>query len=283
MSWAEYIEQDMIARIRAADDLPGDLTLHGLSRQYEVSLTPVRMAVSGLVKSGFLRKGSNGRLAINPRKVGTAAPGADVSRPEPPRDHCERISSDLVALSMKGKPIWLREEEIAGRYGISQTATRQILGQLAGRGLIEHKPRRGWRLRPFRQAELHAFTEVRELLELKAMRLAWPRLVDADLQALLDRNFVPDDPSQPPIIDNSLHQYLIDKAGNRYISDFFDRHGGYFERLFEWEGLDRRAAVETVAQHRAILDALLARDRAAARKALIAHLHYGHPVLKIAD
>jgi DNA-binding GntR family transcriptional regulator len=44
--------------------------------------------------------------------------------------------------------------------------------------------------------------------------------------------------------------------------------------------LDRQAAVKAVNQHRAILEALLARDRTAARKALIAHLRHGHPVLK---
>ncbi len=280
MSWANYIEQDLIARIHSGCEVPRKLTLHGLSEQYEVSLTPVRAAVGELVGRDFLRKGKNGRLTVNPGKVGTGGPAAGLSRPEPPKDHCHEIAKDLVALSLAGKPVWLREEEIAKRYGISQTATRQILSRLAGVGVVEHKPRRGWRLRPFRQSELDAFTEVRELLELKAMKLAWPRLVDDDLQALLDSNVVLADASQPPVIDNSLHQYLIDKAGNRYISDFFERHGRYYEIMFEWEALDRQAAIKAVGQHRAILEALLTRDRKAARKAMVDHIRHGHPVLK---
>ncbi len=279
MSWATYIKNDLAARICSGHELPDKLTLHSLSEQYEVSLTPVRQAVSELVEGGILQKGPNGRLAINSKKVGSGGP----SRPEPPKNHYEQIIGDLIALSMEGQPIRLREEEIAGRYGISQTAARQILGRLAGQGLVEHKPRRGWRLRPFRQAELDAFIEVRELLELKAMSLAWPRLVDADLEAMLAGNVVPADASRPPLIDNSLHRYLVDKANNPYINDFFDRHGGYFERLFEWEALDRQAAVKAIGQHRAILEALLARDRTAARKALNTHLRHGHPALKTGD
>ena len=43
--------------------------------------------------------------------------------------------------------------------------------------------RRAWRLRPFRKEDLGAFLEIRELLELKAMDLAWPYLVDENLRA----------------------------------------------------------------------------------------------------
>ena len=52
-----------------------------------------------------------------------------------------------------------------------------------------------------------------------------------------------------PQIDNSLHRYIIERAGNRYIREFFDRLGSYFEILFEWEDHDRDTAIETVRQH----------------------------------
>ena len=156
---------------------------------------------------------------------------------------------------------------------------RQILNWLAGVGLVEHLPRRGWRVRPFRQEELVAYIEVREVLEPKALDLAWPRLVDEDLKTIYDGNMVPTGADQQPIVDDSLHAYIVGKAGNRYIRDFFQRHGRYFETLFEWEGTDRDAAIETVHQHRAILGALLARDREAAREALVAHVRFSHPIL----
>jgi DNA-binding FadR family transcriptional regulator len=120
---------------------------------------------------------------------------------------------------------------------------------------------------------------MRVMLELKALELAWPRLVDEDLQAMLDGNPLPADDNQRPVSDNTLHAYLVEKSQNTYIADFFDRHGKYYDALFEWENLDRDAQVQEVRHHREILAALLRRDRPAAEHALIHHIRNNHPVL----
>jgi DNA-binding GntR family transcriptional regulator len=111
------------------------------------------------------------------------------------------------------------------------------------------------------------------------MELAWPRLVDEELHAILDRNRLPANPDDRPESDNSLHSYLVEKSKNSYIADFFDRHGKYYDALFEWENLDRDAQVQEVRHHREILEALLRRDRPAAEKALVNHIRNNHPVL----
>jgi DNA-binding GntR family transcriptional regulator len=175
--------------------------------------------------------------------------------------------------------VLLREETTAEKYGISRSSIRQIFHRLAGRGILEHLPRRGWQLRPFRQADLDAFIDMRVMLELKAMELAWPRLVDEELQAMLELNRMPANAGDRPESDNSLHAYLIEKSRNSYIADFFDRHGKYYDALFEWENLDRDAQVQEVLHHRKILEALLRRDRPAAEQALADHIRNNHPVL----
>jgi DNA-binding GntR family transcriptional regulator len=176
-------------------------------------------------------------------------------------------------------PVLLREETTAEKYGISRSSIRQIFHQLAGRGILEHLPRRGWQLRPFRQEDLDAYIRVRVGLELMALDLAWPRLVDEELQAILDCNLLPATPNMPPVCDNSLHAYLVEKSRNPFIADFFDRHGKYFDVLFNWESLDREAQIQAVEQHRAILEALLRRDRTAAERALENHIRNNHPIL----
>jgi DNA-binding GntR family transcriptional regulator len=120
---------------------------------------------------------------------------------------------------------------------------------------------------------------MRVTLELKALELAWPRLVDEELQAILNGNRLPDAAADRPISDNSLHAYLIEKSKNPYIADFFDRHGKYYDALFEWESLDRDAQIQEVRQHREILNALMRRDRPAAERALANHIRNNHPVL----
>src|SRR5262249_18727922 len=145
----------------------------------------------------------------------------------------------------------------AEKYNISRSAIRNILHRLAGEGILDHIPRRGWRLRPFRQDDLRAFIEAREVLELKALDLARRKLDAEVLTRILNANSLPDSPEAQPHVDESLHDYIIDTADNSYIRDFFERHGRYHRLLFQWEDHDRAAAIETIRQHREILTALL--------------------------
>jgi DNA-binding GntR family transcriptional regulator len=276
MSFATYIKQDIIANIRSGEIGSHRLTLEALSKRYRVSETPVRVAVRQLIEEKYLKKEANGRLAIRFRPRNGAAA---VVSPEEPTDWGKVIANDLVQLSLGGVPVLLREETTADKYGISRSSIRQIFQRLAGRGILEHLPRRGWQLRPFRQAELDAYTDARVMLEVGALGLAWPRLVDEELQAILDGNRLPASPDDRPIIDNSLHAYLVEKAKNPFISDFFDRHGEYYAVLFEWESLDRERVIQAVLEHREILEALLRRDRPAVEQALVAHIRNSHPKL----
>jgi DNA-binding GntR family transcriptional regulator len=274
MSIATFIKHDLLTNIRSGEIGADRLTLDALSKRYQVSVTPVRAAVRELIEEKYLKKENNGRLAIRFETLARAA-----SAPRGPTDWGEVIANDLVLLSLEGEPVLLREETTAEKYGISRSSTRQIFQRLAGRGILRHLPRRGWQLRPFRQTDLDDYIEMRALLELKALDLAWPRLVDEDLQAMLDRNRLPTNPDDRPASDNSLHAYLVEKSQNTYIADFFDRHGKYYDALFEWENLDRDAQVQEVRQHREILEALLRRDRSAAEHALVNHIRNNHPVL----
>ena len=287
MTIATYIKDDLAAQLNSGRELPVQLTLDSLAGHYNVSLTPVRTAVAELIEEGLLQRGENHRLAATaPRRKGTAA-RRKPKLPEPPRDPYEVVASDLVQLSLKGEAIFLREKATAEKYDISRSAIRNILHRLAGEGMLDHIPRHGWRLRPFRQDDLQAFIEVREVLELKAMELARPKLDPVELQRMLDLNEPPassSDSSSPslrptPNVDEFLHEYLITTAGNAYIKDFFDRQGRYYRLLFEWEDHDDAVAIETMRQHHEILTALLKKNWSAAKKALSRHLLDNHPIL----
>jgi DNA-binding GntR family transcriptional regulator len=275
MSIATFIKQDLIAGIRSGEIGSDRLTLDALSKRYRVSATPVRVAIRELIDEKYLKKGDNGRLAIH----FDSPTGSAMASPEEPTDWGQVIANDLVQISLEGVPVLLREETTAEKYGISRSSIRQIFHRLAGRGILEHLPRRGWQLRPFRQADLDAYIDMRVTLELKAMELAWPRLVDEELQAMLEGNRLPANSHDRPISDNSLHAYLIEKSKNIFIADFFDRHGEYYNALFEWESLDRDAQIQEVRHHREILQALLRRDRPAAERALADHIRNNHPML----
>lgn len=279
MSLKNYIKNDLEVRLRSGQELPAQLTLESLAEHYQVSFSPVRIAIAELVEEGLLQKGANRRLVLNTKKIKPLKRGKKSALPEPPADMFEVITNEFVKLSLKGESVDIREEVTAKKYGISRSSLRIILNRLAGTGIIDHIPRRGWRLRPFRQEDMQAFLEVRELLELKALDLAKPFLVKEDLQKILDGNVIPKSDSESVLIDNSLHEYIIEKAGNYYIQDFFQRQGRYYDILFDWEDQDRKTAIETVRQHQSILKALIKKDWRSARKALSYHIRDNHPIL----
>lgn len=276
---ADYIKNDLAARLKSGREPPAQLTLDSLAEYYNVSFTPVRTAIAELINEGLLKKGPNRRLTACAQVQGAAQTRCALKLPEPPRDPFAVIASDLVQLSLQGEPVYLREEATAEKYEISRSAIRNILHQLAGEGILDHIPRRGWRLRPFRQDDLQAFVEVRETLELKALELASPKLAAEDLQRMLDANQPPASPDDPPRIDESLHEYFISRSGNAYIREFFERQGRYYRLLFKWEDHDPATAISTVRQHREILTAVLNQKWPAARAALSHHILNNHPVL----
>ena len=274
MDWTEYITTDLRARIKQRQNIPVKLTLEALAREYDVSVTPIRFAVKQLISEELLVKGSNSRLKLKHR-IGKSVQG---QMPMKPADIYDLIAKDLIVQSLRGRPVFLREEAIARRYDIGRSRVRRVFSRLAGEGIIDHIQRRGWRLRPFDQADLDAFLQIREVLELKAIDLAINNLNSNDLKKILSGNLLKR--RNYPKADNSLHRYIIERSRNRYIRDFFEHYGKYFEILFAWEDCDRASAILAIRQHRAIIKALLACDRSAAKKAMSDHIRNNHAFLK---
>jgi DNA-binding GntR family transcriptional regulator len=274
MTVANYIERDLTARIVSGPDLPAELSLPALSAQYGVSFTPVRVALRKLIEAGLVERKSNGRVAVvfRPRK---ATPADALPQPERSPTFEDVLAEEIIQRSLRGENGFLREEATAERYGIGRTALRQVFGRLAGRGLIEYVPRRGWRVHPFREREMLDYLEIRETLELKALDLAWDRLERPHLERLLAAN-TPDGRGRPRL-DDSLHQYWIDRSGNRYLLDFFARHGPYFFAVFNRAAQDPAVRAQASGEHWQILRALLAGQPDLAGQALGAHIRGQRP------
>jgi DNA-binding GntR family transcriptional regulator len=282
MKLASRIEKDLSAQL-LSNSLSCPLTMDGLSQHYGVSYTPVRKALNGLIEEGLIRKKENGRLEL----IETFKPHTYEARSfeiEDIPDPSIEITRELIELSLSGKEVFIREESTARKHGLSRSSLRQILLKLAGEGLILHIPRRGWQVKPFRQEDLQSFIEVREVMELKALELAQSKLSKPEakhrLQEIKASNQILKNRKVKVKIDNSLHQYLLELAGNPYLDDFFQRHGKYYSILFEWEGGNENAAIQAVHHHHAIIDALIDEDWALARTELSEHLRTNHPVLQ---
>ena len=276
MTITEHIEQDLTERI-INDDLPSDkLTLASLADEYEVSLTPVRVALERLVENKYILKSDNGRLRINARRKAKTKSGRRTSKTKlPSRDWEMDLIVDVIQLSILGKSAYLREESSAQRYGVGRTVIRQALNRLAGSGLIEHVPRRGWLVQAFSEQDMLDYIEMRETLELKALQLARKKLDPKKLKQLIKANS-PDSKGRPRLNDE-LHSYWIEKSDNRYIRSFFNQFGFYYNYLFNYSTVATSVTEEKAAEHRQILKALIKEDWDAAYKALRQHIRSQRP------
>lgn len=277
MTLVKYIVQDLEAQIRQGKSLPERLTLSSLATHYGVSFTPVREAVEELIQRGFLARTETGRLELR-----TDAPQSQtevaIAPPVQPVNWEDVLTRYVLLESLRGQAVPLREEAIAQQFAIGRTILRQVFSRLTGAGLIDYLPRRGWRIRPFREQDLHEYLEVRVTLELKALQLAWRSLDRTEIEAMLQGN-QPTANADAPRLDNRLHQYFIQTAENRYISDFFSQYGGYYGALFDYAALGDEVIQEMAQQHCAILRAVLDGKLFEAQAALESHIRAQRPAV----
>jgi DNA-binding GntR family transcriptional regulator len=268
-----YIKEDLQGRIETAHGIPEPLTLANLSKHYGVSFTPVRAAVEELIQEGLINKHlHNGRLEINKRKVGTCVKRKVVPCPLTPESWDRILIKDVMLASLGRRSTYLREEALTQKYKVGRSVIRQTFSRFAGAGLIKHVSRCGWLVHPLHEQDVQAYLVVRELLERKAMDLAKPHLVREDLERMLIINRTAE--KQGTLrLDNHLHEYLIDKAGNRYIRDFFHQQVPiYYSALCNYAAPETSVVKEMAAQHCQILESLIARAWDRAEQALAKHI-----------
>ncbi len=191
------------------------------------------------------------------------------------------------------------ERELAERLGVSRPSLREAIGDLADRGLLEIRPGAGAFVAgvlgsAFSPALVRLFAEHDEaVLDYVAFRrdiegLAAERAAragsDTDLQVIaavfarMEAAHAKRDPSDEAELDAAFHMAIVEASHNvimlHMLRSMYDllRQGVFYNRqaLFR----SRITREQLLDQHRAILNALLARDPAGARAAVEAHLDY---------
>lgn len=278
MTLADYVYADLGHRIARKEQPPCRLTYAALCHHYGVSLTPVRAAVKRLQEEGLLVAQSNGRL-VAPADPPEFAPDFEIASETFGASQAEnRVRQALIRDSLLGRSEFIREEAAAERFSIGRTALRPILSRLAGAGILEHVPRCGWRVCPFSKDDLVSFLEVRELLEVKALRLAFERLDGGVLQRLceLNRN---GEIGDGELAENDLHGYWVSLSNNRFIHDFFGVQSLHVRTMLAHVAPATQSVEEMSKDHCRILEALLASDLPTAERELADHIRAQKPTM----
>lgn len=182
-------------------------------------------------------------------------------------------------------------QDLATRFGVSQTPIREALIELSGIGIIDLLPNRGAVVRPVTSKDVRDILQVRKALECEAVRSAAGRIDLDDLNDLatelrqLMKGTTPTNLSsfiqKARAVDSRLHDLIAYCCGNHYLANELNRLKILF-RAFRDVTYSRRKAkvgcqrlVEEAGEHLAIVEGLLVGDAKAASRAMALHLRSG--------
>ena len=172
----------------------------------------------------------------------------------------------------------LSEVALAESLGVSRGPIREAIGRLASEGLVTVRPRRGAVVSSLSTEEFLELYQVREALELMAVKLAVPRLGPEDitaLQSLIDEMSTRAERNQVAEFfeaNTAFHARLVDASGNGKLADLYrqllDQLGRYRRSSLRLRGNLQRS----IAEHAAILRAAKRGDTERAARLMSEHI-----------
>ena len=169
------------------------------------------------------------------------------------------------------------ETQLAADLDISRTPIREALRQLATSGLVEILPKRGVLISRLTLEDVVEVYQLREQLECFATGLAAIRTTPSEATRFRsDHDRALSSLNRERLreaYDHSIlmHQRIIDLAGNSRLRQFMQELSDQVHR-FGLLTLRHGRAVQAIAEHGAIIDALTANDGARAKTLMRTHL-----------
>jgi DNA-binding GntR family transcriptional regulator len=169
----------------------------------------------------------------------------------------------------------LRQDAIATRFGVSQMIVREAFKQLATEGFLKAEPRRGVSVAHLTADEAQEMTELRSLIEAKALEWAIPKMSKADLEkasrilAELDKAKSTD---RIIALNARFHEALYAPARKDRILAMIANLRMNFERYLRFTWQETHHLDQSQKEHRQILDLCVAGDVEAACALLKQHI-----------
>ena len=171
--------------------------------------------------------------------------------------------------------------DLAKRMGVSRTPVNNALGILANEGFLDLIPHQGYTVHQITKEEAESLYEIREIIELGALRKAVRALTPKKLEELEEKkrlyeNAVVDQVSRGRFtLDQEFHACLVQMSDNLYLADYFRE---VYQRIFlrhRIEGLRADRAQRVVSEHDEIFEAVSLRDVEWAKESIKSHIKAG--------
>lgn len=186
----------------------------------------------------------------------------------------DQLRSDMI--SGKFKPgERLREEDMAERFGVSRGPIRDVLLQLTKEGLLVSRRNAGVMVNELPSAALQKLMiELRIKIELFAVQNVIGKLTNEDFDELneyldaLGTALTKEDFTQATEVDIAFHRFIVERAGGSDLVNTWTpivmRMRMNYQRISTPE--------QSIAEHKAIVEALQAQNSKAASAALKANI-----------
>jgi len=221
-------------------------------------------------------------------------PRPDVTAPKSPAEQavelrrsqtlvsiCETEIERLILDGELGRGGRLNELALAARLGVSRGPLREACRSLTQAGLLEARVNRGFFVRKLAHKEVIDLYDLRAGLMRLAGELVAQRVSQADLARLdalvsaMDAARERGDTTRFQDLNTEFHAVLVEAADNRRLQQVYDGLAKEL-RLFRRRGLASGDAMDASNhEHRAIVQAIAARDAPGAAAAMAHHILQG--------
>jgi DNA-binding GntR family transcriptional regulator len=250
-----------------------------LAAQLGVSRTVVRAVIARLAETGILAvNGREKTLARPPRPKDTLPLREDYIS----RDSLEARFLDWVLRFDVPAGTALNVTQLARQFNVPPHLLQEFLASLGQSGLIERRPRGGWRLLGFTPDYAIELSDFRKVLELNAIRslATLPRShpIWADLTAIKAEHFdllarIDVDFHDFSPLDGRFHTLINSVVRNRFVLEFQKVISLIFHYHYQWDKtMERNRNEAAIREHLHIIEALEQGQTEAALEAARAHL-----------
>jgi len=174
---------------------------------------------------------------------------------------------------------WIDEVKIAEAYGISRTPLREALKVLAAEGLVTMKMRRGAYVTEVNEKDLSDVYHLLALLESDAAGVVAERATEAELESLAELHQslerAQGDREAFFRINEEFHQRLLQLADNRWREQMVADLRKVMKLNRHQSLLKSGRILESLQEHRLLLQALQSRDAAASAQRMREHFLSG--------
>ena len=190
-----------------------------------------------------------------------------------------RLQTDILTGKIRSGEK-LTEQRICEQYSVSRTPVREALRQLETDGLIESIPNRGAYVIGFSSQDIEDMYQLRKIYEIQAVRWAIERITDEELDQLeetfefMEFYTMKGDKEKMLNINTHFHQLIYSASHNRMLQHLLASYQIYIKHIRTSSRSDKENLKLVLEEHRAIFEAIKARDVRAAALAMEIHMDH---------